>query len=354
MPATTSVYTLRHWMPILAAVLALLTALSACSKKEDAPGAPREKQVVRLGYFPNVTHAPAMVGVANKDFEKALGPDVELKVSTFNAGPSVIEAIFGNQLDIAYIGPSPTLNGFIKSKGAEVVVIAGAVENGTLIVGSVKRGITHLDQLKGARIATPQLGNTQDISAKHYVTSVLGSTLGEGDGDTHVIPMANPDIEILFEKNQLDAAWVPEPWASRMVDKGLVTVVAEEKDLWPAKRFTLTNVIARRKFVEEHPDLVTKFLRAHLAVTDQLIKDRQSFAAVINSETKRITGKELPPAVIEASLKHIEFNVEPSVDSFESFFKKGKELGLLNADALDVKRLIDASFLAAARKEQAR
>ncbi len=348
-----SVYTFRRLLPILATMLALLTVLSACGGSTDSPGGAKGKQVVRLGYFPNVTHAPAMVGVANKDFEKALGPDVELKVSTFNAGPSVIEAVFGNQLDIAYIGPSPTLNGFIKSKGVEVVVIAGAVENGTLIVGSVKRGITRLDQLKGATIATPQLGNTQDISAKHYVTSVLGSTLGEGDGDTHVIPMANPDIEILFEKNQLDAAWVPEPWASRMVDKGLVAVVAEEKDLWPGKRFTLTNVIARRKFVEEHPDLVTKFLRAHLAVTEQLIKDRQSFAAVINSETKRITGKELPPAVIEASLKHIEFNVEPSVDSFQSFFTKGKELGLLNAESLDDKRLIDASFLEAARKAPA-
>lgn len=327
----------------LAVLMLLILAVTGCSQPgETAAG---KKQIVRLGYFPNVSHAPAMIGVANGDFEKALGPDVELKSTTFNAGPSVIEAIFGGQLDIAYIGPSPTLNGFIKSGGEEVRVISGAVENGTLIVGSKKRGITTLEQLKGAKIATPQLGNTQDISAKHYVTTVLKATLGTADGETQVIPIANPDIEILFVKDQLDAAWIPEPWASRLVEQGLVTVIAEEKELWPNKRFTLTNVIVRRKFLEQQPDLVKKFLQAHVKVTRELIADRQKFAGVINSETRRLTGKELPAAVIESSLNHVEFSTDPSRESFAAFFEKGRELGLLKADTLDLDKLIDRRLL---------
>lgn len=343
----------RHLYMALRACLLLLAVVlpGACSDNAPAAEGGNDKTVVRLGYFPNVTHATAVVGVANGDFAKALGPNVELKTSTFNAGPYVIEAIFGSQLDIAYIGPSPTLNGFIKSDGEEIRVVAGAVENGTLIVGSKKRGITKLEQLKGATIATPQLGNTQDISAKAYVTQVLGAKLGSGAGETSVIPVANPDIEILFAKDQLDAAWVPEPWGSRLIESGLVTVIAEEKDLWPEKKFLLTNVIVRRKFLEQHPQIVKDFLKAHVALTKELTADRQKFAATINTEMKRITGKELPPAVIASSLDHVSFSVDPSNTSFESFFEKGKALGLLRADRIDLNTLIDRTLLNEVLKE---
>ncbi|MCC6546011.1 ABC transporter substrate-binding protein [Candidatus Sumerlaeota bacterium] len=346
------VYQLRSsFLGLMVIMISTMLWIVACSDAGNA--AVSGKLTVNLGYFPNVTHAQAVVGVADGTFAKALGPDVTLKPATFNAGPSVIEAVFGGQLDIAYIGPSPTLNGFIKSDGEEVRVIAGAVENGTLIVGSRKRGITKIEQLKGATIATPQLGNTQDISAKAYVTSELGGKLGNGKGETNVIPVANPDIEILFDKDQIDAAWIPEPWASRLLDRGLVNVIVEEKELWPEKKFLLTNVIVRRKFLEEHPDVVKNFLKAHVALTRELTADRQKFALIINAETKRITGKELPPTVIASSLDHVAFNVDPSPASFEAFFQKGKSQGLLRADKIDLDKLINRRLLDEVLKERA-
>lgn len=302
-------------------------------------------KTVRLGYFPNVTHAQAVVGVARGDFQKALGSNVKLETSTYNAGPSIIEAIYAGHLDIAYVGPSPTINGFTQSKGEEVRVIAGAAANGVLVVGSAKRGITRLDQLRGKKIATPQLGNTQDISAKAYVVENLKTNLRERGGDTEVIPIQNPDIEILFEKDQLDAAWVPEPWGSRLIDKGLATLITEEKDLWPNKQFALTNVIARREFLEMNPELVKQILTAHVQVTNELRKDPNSFDDTINSELKRLTGKELSPAVIKGSFKHTEFTTDPSKESFASFFEKGKKLNLIKAESLDLDKLIDTRIL---------
>jgi len=325
---------------LLLFIAALLVA--ACGEGAQNPGA---KPRVNLGYFPNVTHAQAMIGVNRGDFAKAFEGIAEFKPMTFNAGPSVIEAMFGGQLDISYIGPSPTLNGFVKSKGKEVRVIAGAVDNGIMIVGSKKRGITTLAQLKGARIATPQLANTQDISARHYVISELKSTLKDAGGETEIIPIANPDIEILFEKDQLDAAWIPEPWASRMIDKGLVVKIAAENELWESGYFTLTNVIVRAEFLEKHPDLVKKFLEVHVALTRELEADRQSLAPVLNDQMEVLTKKRLPDAVLKSSLDNVEFRVEPDLASFEKFYAWGRDLGFLPAGEIDLKALVRPELL---------
>lgn len=296
---------------------------------------------VNLGYFPNVTHAQAVVGVARGDFQKALGDGVKLKPSTYNAGPSVIEAVFAGHLDIAYVGPSPILNGYIQSKGEEVRVVAGAAENGVLVVANAKRGFKKLDELRGKKIATPQLGNTQDISARNFVATYLKTKLKEHGGDTEIIPVNNPDIELLFQKDQLDAAWVPEPWGSRMVMSGLAAVLAEEKDLWEGKHFALTNIIARRKFLEEHPDIVKKILDVHAALTSELQRDAQKLAPTINAELKRLTGKDLPAQVISDSLKHVQFSTAVDRSSFDKFLEMGKAAGVLKAENVDLTRLFE-------------
>ncbi len=308
-------------------------------------GRATETQAVRIGYFPNVTHAQALVGVARGDFKQALGQNVDVSFQTYNAGPSVIEAMFAGHLDIAYVGPSPTINGFLRSKGREVRVIAGAASNGVLIVGNKKRGINSLDQLRGKKIATPQLGNTQDISAKYYVVENLKSQLKEKGGDTDVVPIQNSDIEILFQKDQLDAAWVPEPWASRLVHQGTGQVIAEERDLWPNREFVLTNVIARRQFLEENPDLVKRFLGAHVQITRELAADAGRFVPVINSELKRLTTKNLPEPVLRNALKHVLFTTDPSIDSFRRFYEKGRRLNLLPEQPFEVAQLVDTRLL---------
>jgi NitT/TauT family transport system substrate-binding protein len=301
---------------------------------------------VRLGFFPNVTHAQALLGVGRGDFDRAFAPDARVTSQTFNAGPAVIEALFGGGLDIAYVGPSPAINGFIRSKGEEVRVVAGAAANGVLIVANKKRGLNSLDDLRGKKIATPQLGNTQDISAKYYVVETLKSQLRERGGETDVVPVQNADIEILFEKDQLDAAWVPEPWASRLVHQGTGVILAEEKDLWPGKEFALTNVIVRREFLEHHPDLVKRFLKAHLTLTAELAADPARHADAINAELRRLTTKQLPAEVMRNALSHVKFTADPSKESLARFHEKGRALGLLPDTPFDTDRLVDTRLLA--------
>ncbi|MBI1289911.1 PhnD/SsuA/transferrin family substrate-binding protein [bacterium] len=324
---------------LLTGLFMLIAAvLVSCGGEKTEDGG--KKPTFTMGYFPNVTHAQALVGIQRGDFEKALGPDVAFKAVPFNAGPSVIEAIYAGQLDVAYVGPSPAINGFLKSDGKEVRLIAGSAENGIVIVGNKKRGIAKLEDLKGKKIATPQLANTQDISARHYITAKLGSKLGRGAGETEVIPVANPDTMNLFEKDQLDAAWLPEPWASRLEEAGLVVVIAEEKDLWESGRFALTSVVARAEFLEKHPDLVGKFLEAHIRITDELADDSARFVPEINAQIEKVSGKKLAESVLEKSLARCRFTVEPDLTSFERFFQKGKELGFYTQPVFDVKRLL--------------
>jgi NitT/TauT family transport system substrate-binding protein len=326
-------------------------ALSGCSRSgESTAASSRRHATLRLGYFPNVSHAQALLGVARGDFARAIGDGTELQTSVFNAGPSVIEAIYANRLDVAYIGPAPAINGFIRSRGEEVRVIAGAVENGVLIVANKKRNIPSLEALRGKTIAVPQIGNTQDISARAFVIETLKTRLKDNGGDTQVIPVANPDIETLMSKDQLDAAWVPEPWGSRLVAAGLGTVIAHERDLWPDKHFSLTCVIARRKFLEESPELVQRFLEAHVALTRELQADRQQHAHTINEQLKRLTGKALADEVIAGALGNVEFSVEPDVRTFETYFSKGRILGIFPGDTLDTGKLIDRRPLDAVLK----
>lgn len=342
----------RLWLTVLAGVVAVVLAMvgaSCSSQKSSAAGG--ELPRVSLGYFPNVTHAPALVGVNRGDFEKAFAGKAHFESSSYNAGPSVIEAVFAGHLDIAYVGPSPVLNGYAMSKGAEVRVIAGAVENGVLVIGNKKRGITTLAQLKGGRIATPQLGNTQDISAKHYITKQLGSTLKSQGGETDVIPMANPDIELLFAKDQLDAAWVPEPWGTRLVEQGVGTVVAHESDLWPEKRFGLTVVIARADFVKQHPDLVATFLATHQQITDELARDPQAFVSVISAQIEKLTGKKMSDAVIGGALKNVRFTTEIPTRSFTVFKQWAQDLGFAKGGDVPLDGLIVSRYIDAVRSE---
>ncbi|MCX7718529.1 MAG: ABC transporter substrate-binding protein [Candidatus Sumerlaeaceae bacterium] len=337
---------------VLMAVIGLCALMfSGCSRSGDSsPATAPRGTVLRLGYFPNVSHAQALLGVARGDFARALGDGTELQTSVFNAGPSVIEALYANRLDIAYIGPAPAINGFIRSRGEEVRVIAGAVENGVLIVANKNRNIPSLEALRGKTIAVPQIGNTQDISARAFVIETLKTRLKDNGGDTQVIPIPNPDIETLMSKDQLDAAWVPEPWGSRLVASGLGTVVAHERDLWPEKRFSLTCVIARRKFLEENPELVRRFLEAHVALTRDLQADRQQYAHTINEQLKRLTGKTLADEVIAGALRNVEFSVEPDVRTFDTYFSKGRLLGIFPGDTLDTGKLIDRQPLDAVLK----
>lgn len=321
-------------------IVLLLLGVIAPSRVISAEATPAKTPVVvRLGYFPNVTHAQALIGLQQGDFAQAFAPEATVQGISFNAGPSVIEAIFAGELDIAYIGPSPMLNGYIKSEGQEVRLIAGAATNGVVIVGNKKLGITSVEQLRGGRVATPQLGNTQDVAAKFFLPNRFGFTLGTGPGETQIIPISNPDVEILFQKDQLEGAWLPEPWASRLIESGLATQLAAEQEFWPEQSFALTGVIARKQFLDEHPELIARFLKAHEKITTELAESPNDFIEPINAEIARLTGKTLPEKVLKRALKNVGFSTDLNRNTYTASLEMGQQLGFLKTGSVSLEGL---------------
>src|SRR4051794_1318714 len=254
--------TLRRSLAVLAAV-PLALGLAACGGNSSADdsasgGAPAE---LRLGYFANVTHAAALIGVQQGFFADELGK-TKLSTQVFNAGPDEVEALFAGGLDAAYIGPSPTINAYGQSKGDAIRIISGAASGGAELV--VRDGITSPADLKGTTLASPQLGNTQDVALRTWLTQQGLKNSVDGGGDVTITPTANSDIPNLFASGRLDGAWVPEPTASLLVLEHRAHVLVDEKDLWPGGAFVTTHLIVRTAFLQQHPDTVAALLRGHV------------------------------------------------------------------------------------------
>lgn len=328
-------------------IFAALVFVAGCKSSPEL-NANGEPTLVRIAYFPNITHAQAMIGMARGDFQKAAGDDVQVVAQTFNAGPAVIEALYAGHVDIAYVGPTPALNGFIQSGGEEIRVLAGSALNGVSVLGSTKRNITNLKQLENGRIATPQYGNTQDISARYFLGIELGFAISTGRNGMQIIPAANPDIDTLFTKDEIDAAWIAEPWASRMIHRGNAREILQEKDLWPNGSFAMTCVISRRDFAEKHPALLTRLLSAHIQLTQELQTDHEQFHELLNDEIRRITSRAIEPEVISSSMPKIQFANEIHRESFQRFFEMGQAVGIYDDYPFEVDRLIDSAPLQAA------
>jgi NitT/TauT family transport system substrate-binding protein len=293
---------------------------------------------LRLGYFPNFTHAQAVLGVASGEFQQAVGPT---KVSTkvFNAGPSLIEALFGDQIDIGYVGPGPALNAFTQSRGEGIRIISGAAANGVIIVARKGSGIEKLTDLAGKRIASPQQGNTQDIAAKHYVTAEL-----KQKDFKNVIPVQNAEQAGMMSGRQIDAAWAPEPWGSFLVSQAGGKVIGEEKDLWPQGQFAITVVVTSPKFLAAHPDVVEKVLGVHNAWTTRLASEPDKYLPQLEQGLFALTTKKLPSGVLKSALGYTKFTNDPLPHTFETFAGWSFELGFAKART-DTKGLIDTAIL---------
>ncbi len=310
------------WLAVLA-----VAALAGCHRAGAA------ENTVRIGYFPNVTHAQAVLGVASGDFARAVAP-AKLETKVFNAGPSLIEALFSGAIDVGYVGPGPTVAAYEKSGGKGIRVIAGAAANGVIIVARVGSGITTMRDLAGKRIGTPQLGNTQDISARHYLSAVLKQT-----DLSNVVPIANAEQAAMFSRGQLDAAWSPEPWGQRLIAQTHAKLIAEEKDLWPSKQFVLTEVVTTPEFLEKHRDLVDKLLGVHRAWTRRLHDDPAKYAPQLDDAIFALTGKRLGTGIIAASLMHVAFVTDPGIETLRTLAQWKKDLGF-SQTSVDIGALV--------------
>ena len=328
----------------LIVVLAAAVVTFGCDKDRTGAGAQGPGATgggppqVRIGYFANLTHAQAVLGVASKDFENAVAP---AKVSTkvFNAGPSLIEALFAGEIDVGYVGPGPALNAHAKSRGQGVRIVAGAAANGVLIVARKESAINTLQDLKGKRVATPQLANTQDIAARYYLTHELGQP-----DHKNVIPVPNAEQAAMMSGGQIDASWAPEPWGSLLVAQAGAKVIGQEKDLWPRKEFSITVVVTTPEFLQKHPATVEKLLAAHAVWTERLNKEPAKYVPQLKAALFALTNKQLPEGVVESALSNTKFTDEPLPHTFETMATWSHELGYAK-EKTDVGGLIDTSIL---------
>ena len=307
---------------------AWLAVAGGCDRRDPTAVAP-----VRLGYFPNVTHAQAVLAVANGDFARAVGP-ARFTAQPFNAGPSLIEALWAGQIDVGYVGPGPVITAWARSRGQGIRVVSGAAADGVLIVARAGSGINTMADLKGRRLATPQHGNTQDIAARHYLSAVLG----QADTD-NVLAIPNADQASTMARGKIDAAWVPEPWASALQRSAGATVIGAEKDLWPAKTFALTVIVTTPEYLAAHRDVVEKLLAVHRDWTAKLSADPAKYAQPLDDALAELSKHRLPAGVVADSLKNVKFTDDPSPATFEADAQWAFDLGFAK-DKPDLSGLI--------------
>lgn len=295
---------------LIIAVLLLFVAYACAKPPTAAPSIDK----IRVGYFPNITHSQALIGLARGDFQKALGDNVTIEATSFNAGPSVIEALFAGQIDLSYIGPNPAINGYVQSKGEALRIVAGATSAGAALVVRPDANIQTAADLANKKLATPQLGNTQDVALRNYLIA-NGLDSKENGGNVEVIPTQNPQILDLFKQGQIDGAWVPEPWASRLVVEGGGVVFVDERDLWPNGDFVTAHIIVSTQFLEAHPDLVKAWLTAHVEITQWEIDHPAEAQTLLNAEIEKLTGKKLADEVLQSAWSRLRPTWDPITTS---------------------------------------
>ncbi|WP_026537478.1 ABC transporter substrate-binding protein [Arthrobacter sp. 9MFCol3.1] len=296
---------------------------------------------LKLGYFGNITHAPALVGVNKGFIANDLGA-TKLSTQVFNAGPAAIEALNAGAIDATYIGPNPAINSYVKSNGQSISIIAGATSGGAQLV--VKPGINSAADLKGKTLASPQLGGTQDVALRAWLGKQGFKTSTDGSGDVSINPTENAQTLKLFQDGKLDGAWLPEPWASRLVLQAGAKVLVDEKDLWEKGEFVTTVLIVNKTFAAEHPATVQALLKGHVESVDWLnAAPAAEKATVLNDGLKAAAGKALPADVIDRSLKNIVFTTDPLAGTYKKLLQDGVDAG--TTKQADINGIFDLTAL---------
>lgn len=296
--------------------------------------------VLRLGYFPNLTHAQALYGVESGLYQRHLNA-TRLETQVFTAGPTAFETLLAGRIDVIYVGPSPTISA-LERKGLDVVVVvAGSAAGGASFV--TRPGIDGPEDLAGRSLASPQLGNTQDVALKHYLQE-NGLERRDQGGDVEIVNAAPADILTLFSNGHIDGAWVPEPWATRLVTEAGGKVLLDEASLWPDGRFVTTHVVTTRAFLALRPDDVRNLLAAHAEATRLLQEGAPATVATVNDALQSATGKRLGDATMQAAFPRINFTSDPLQSTFLRQYEMSHDLGFAKSPP-DVARVYDLSYL---------
>jgi NitT/TauT family transport system substrate-binding protein len=320
---------------VLAAGAAAITALavgcgssSASSGSGSASsGSSTSHVTLRLGFLANITHAPALVGLNKGFFTKNLGNGVTLKTSVFSSGTEETTALLAGQLDAAYVGPNPAINAWQKSSGKAIKIISGAASGGAALV--VKPSITSASQLKGQKLATPSLGNTQDVALRYYLKSHGLTSTQTGGGDVPVTPIKPNSAAVLqFKSGQIAGGWEPAPYDSEMVADG-GKVLVNEATLWPGGKFVTTNLVVTQSFLAAHASVVSNLLKGQVAANDYINKNTSAAETAANAELTTLLGKGLKSSALAASFKEITFTNDPIASSLATDAKHAEAVGLL-------------------------
>jgi NitT/TauT family transport system substrate-binding protein len=330
--ATLHGYRLRR-RRLAAAVHLVLRASTVAAARVVAtaasPAAFAEGAKLRVGHFPNVTHVQALVAhnlsrQGKGWFEARLGPNVEIDWFVYNAGPSAMEAIFARSIDLTYVGPSPAINAYAKAQGQDIRIIAGAAEGGAALVVQPDSTLSRPADFRGRKIATPQLGNTQDVAARAWLASG-GLRITLTGGDAMVIPTANPDQLALFKSKQLDAVWTVEPWVSRLEREGGGKVIVEEKDA------VTTVLVSGTKFLEQQPELARRFVAAHDELTQWIGRHPDEAQAMVRDELAAEMRSEIKAELVAHAWARIVLTGAVSRDALEQYVAKAKAAGFLRS-----------------------
>lgn len=320
-------------LPLLA-----LLATSACAGDGDADGV-----ALRLGYFPTITHAPAIVAIERGAYAEALPAGVSLSAIPFNAGPGAVEALLSSALDVAFIGPNPALNAYVRSRGQAVRVVAGATSGGAFLV--VAPDVNSPADLRGRTVASPQLGNTQDVALRTWLRRQGLRVELSGDSEVVVTPLESARAFEALRSGQIAGAWVPEPWATRMVREAGGQVLVDERSLWPGGRYVTTHLLVRADYLQAHPDVIKALLRAHTATIDWMNAHPELAQALVNKAIGEIAGRGLAPEIISGAWANLSFTVDPIGASLERSARDAESLGLLKLEGIDVNGIYDLRLL---------
>ena len=290
---------------------------------------------IRVAFFPSIGHIIPIVGLEEKIFEKGIGEEKQIETKLFDSGPQVIESIFSGSIDVAYVGPGPIINGFLKSDGKDIKILSGAASGGASFIIQPNSGLESLENFDGKRIASPQISNSQDVSLRHYLES-HGLKSVEKGGTVFVLNISNPDIYTLFAKGDIDGAWVPEPWATILVQELDGIRLFNEEKLWPNEEFASVLLIVRTEYLENNPETIQKWVESHEKIVTWINSNPDKSKSLFSSFLIDYMGKSLPTKIIDESFSNITITSDPIKNSVIIFAERADSLGYLGRDGYNL------------------